>query len=470
MNEELDNLQEALDHSPIIAPNAEQMMKSVIPVSDVMKSREANPSYDRVNSPAILEDWNKFKTANKHQVNLLVKEFERRKAAFQYSRAQRSATGSIDTNKLHSYKFEDQIFKSITKLADAKSHGMMFFIDYSGSMHNDIGNVIDHTLNLVFFCKAVGIPFEVYGFTSPSPDIEQVQARTVQQNTVNDRQISMHDCITFELVNSSMKKNDYDLACRQLRAQSFLLSSINEHRCGRGLPLGSVYEVLNSTPLSETIMIAHELVKRFKQKHAIQKMNVIFLTDGGGSGLAFGRNTSTAKYAKSAREFKGSYRVRIAGRQIDLLYGQPSQHYAALIENLRITCDVTAIGFFISSFRSQLKTSAINAIRYSGAKKPSAWSEASEKVNGSLLSDLRKNKCMFIKNGFAFDEYFIVSGGKDLSINDSTTTNADGFTNDANTDTTTARGQNTLAKAFTKYNSDKRSSRLILNKFATLVA
>jgi hypothetical protein len=35
---------------------------------------------------------------------------------------------------------------------------------------------------------------------------------------------------------------------------------------------------------------------------------------------------------------------------------------------------------------------------------------------------------------------------------------------------TTNGGQNKLAKAFTKYTSDKRSSRLILNKFATLVA
>jgi hypothetical protein len=461
LNEQLENMQQSItDHIPVMAPTKEQIMKTVTPVAKIMEARKRSTDYHYYSSlPEVVEDWKQFKASTKQHVNLLVKEFERRKAAFQYSRAQQSTTGSIDVNRLHSYKFEDQIFKSVTKLADAKNHGMIFFIDYSGSMRYDLPNVLNHTLNLVFFCKAVGIPFEVYGFTNP-----QTEHETMQAEDINHRQISVAYTSVFELLNSTMKKGDYDLACRQLRAQSFLFFSPQNPRRGGFMPMASCYEQLWGTPLYETIIVAHELVKRFKQKHRVQKMNTIFLTDGDGGGFAFGQNRAGAEHCKKDVTTRVPYRARINGRQVDLMRGNPSFNYAALIENLRITCGTTAIGFFISTSRSQIKQSAINALRHTKGNEIKDWAPAAEKVN-SLLSQLRKNKCMMIPNGFSFDEYFIISGG-DLKLDDDN----DNFVDDVDADMTTAGGRNQMAKAFTKYTSDKRASRLILNKFAALVA
>ena len=460
LNDELAGMQQTFtDHNAVMAPSKQQMLDSIVPVSKVMESRKNGKDYDYYfNLPSVTEDWKQFKSSTKQHVNLLVKEFERKKAAFQYSRAQQSTTGSIDVNRLHSYKFEDQIFKSVTKLADAKNHGMIFFIDYSGSMSHDIPNVINHTLNLIFFCKAVSIPFEVYGFTTPSSYSYGDRAN------VNCKQISVAYCQVTELMNSSMKKNEFDLACRQMRAQAFLANSPENLNYGF-FPLTSSFEQLGGTPLFETIIIAHELVKRFKQKHHVQKMNVIFLTDGDGCGLTLGTNNVTKEHQKEdvANINRLPFRTRIAGRQVDLYRGHPSQNYAALIENLRITCDVTAIGFFITTSRSQIKTSAINALRHPNGSEVKDWMPASEKV-ANMLPQLRKNKCLFIPNGFSFNEYFIISGGE-LVLDDE-----DGFVDKVEGDMTTNGGQNKLAKAFTKYTADKRSSRLILNKFATLVA
>jgi len=149
-------------------PYVQDMMSSIIPVKEIMTARRHDEHrYSTIMThERVVQDWTEFAASTKKHVAILVKEFERRKAAYQYSRATRSTTGALDVNRLHSYRFEDQIFKSVTRLADAKNHGMVFFIDYSGSMRDTIGRVIVQALQLVTFCKAVGIPFEVYGFTS----------------------------------------------------------------------------------------------------------------------------------------------------------------------------------------------------------------------------------------------------------------------------------------------------------------
>ena len=460
LESELSNLQENItDYIPIAAPSKQQMMESVIPVKKVMESRLYARDYNHYMSLfTVTEDWKNFKKSTKSHVNLLVKEFERRKAAFQYSRAQRSTTGSIDVNRLHAYKFEDQIFKSVTKLADAKNHGMIFFIDYSSSMCWEISKVITHTLNLVFFCKAVGIPFEVYGFTNPD--------RFVREPNVSSRQLSVSHASVFELLNSSMPKKDYEIACRELRAQAFLHENDATFARSPYLAFASTYERMAGTPLYETIMIAHELVNRFKKKHQVQKMNVIFLTDGDGSGPRTGDDRSTEAFVKdTVQDRHALLRVKLNGRQIELSYRNPSFNYAVLIENLKITTGCTTLGFFITSSRSQLKSSAINSIRHSKVPQILEWTPAAEKV-AAMAPLLRKNKCLLIENGFCFDQYFIISAG-DFDVADD-----DGFDPeiDEAVDMTSTSGQNKLAKAFTKYSADKRTSRIVLNKFAELVA
>ena len=61
-----------------------------------------------------------FKRSNTKSVNYLVKEFEMRKSADEYRRASISKTGVIDTNILHSYKWNEDIFKRLTVVPGAK--------------------------------------------------------------------------------------------------------------------------------------------------------------------------------------------------------------------------------------------------------------------------------------------------------------------------------------------------------------
>jgi len=96
----------------------------------------------------------------------LVKEFEMKKSATAYKRATTDKTGTIDPLKLKDYKFSDDIFKRLTITPDAKNHGMMMLLDWSGSMCDNIQKTIEQLMNLVWFCDKINIPYEVYLFTS----------------------------------------------------------------------------------------------------------------------------------------------------------------------------------------------------------------------------------------------------------------------------------------------------------------
>ena len=107
-----------------------------------------------------------FKRSAQKEVNYLVKEFECRKAADSYARATTSRTGVLDCSKLHTYKYNEDLFKKVTTLADGKNHGLVFVLDWSGSMGYVMKDTIKQLFNLIWFCNKVNIPFEVYAFTN----------------------------------------------------------------------------------------------------------------------------------------------------------------------------------------------------------------------------------------------------------------------------------------------------------------
>ena len=114
----------------------------------------------------IAANFQLFKNDSGKIINYMVKEFERKKAAKEYRRASTSKTGVLDVNKLHSYQYNEDVFLKKTLMPDGKNHGLVMLIDWSGSMTYSLDATIKQTLNLVWFCQKVNIPFEVYAFSS----------------------------------------------------------------------------------------------------------------------------------------------------------------------------------------------------------------------------------------------------------------------------------------------------------------
>jgi len=476
----LKDLQKNIDYNVINSPKKEQTMRAVVPLEKIMHARQSHPRYNAVmTNPEFVVHFAQFKTSTKKHIAVLIKEFERRKSAFQYSRSRESDSGSINVNKLHSYKFEDQIFKSVTTLADAKSHGMVFFIDYSSSMRNTLGDVIDQTLQLVYFCKAVGIPFEVYGFTNPD-DLSAYHGGTYSANSHSSMlglSIRFEDSThIFELLNSDTKKDKFDLAVRELKAQLF---NFNRGMCR--FALETCYEKMSGTPLLEVIIAAHDIVKNFKAKHKIQKMNTVFLTDGDGSRLMLNDNNSDVTFRKPTSGGTSvygcsKYMIKVHGNEIhfDQSGGYNGynacnkQLYSDLIKNLKHTCGTSVLGFFVAQNQRDLKTNGIDSFVYnSNNKEHVSWTNASETFKTALRKN-KKEKCLLVKGAFNYDAYFIFENTRNLNIVEENSFESDSLSSGKSF--TESSVQTKLAKDFAKFTSEKRTSRVFLNKFAEIIA
>ena len=105
-----------------------------------------------------------FKKSAQKEVNYLVKEFECKKSADSYARASTSRTGVLDTTKLHTYKYNEDLFKKVTVLPDGKNHGLIFVLDWSGSMSNVLRDTCKQLFNLDLVLQESVDSLEVYAF------------------------------------------------------------------------------------------------------------------------------------------------------------------------------------------------------------------------------------------------------------------------------------------------------------------
>ena len=104
-----------------------------------------------------------------------------KKNAKLHARSTISKTGIIDPLKLHSYKYAEDIFKKMSNIPNQKNHGMIFLLDWSGSMQRHIKPTTEQLLNLVLFCRKINIPFSVYKFVNNGDSYISISERRKKQ-------------------------------------------------------------------------------------------------------------------------------------------------------------------------------------------------------------------------------------------------------------------------------------------------
>jgi hypothetical protein len=395
-----------------------------------MRSREESSNW-RIRYSDFDEKYIDYKKKVKKKVGVLIREFERRKAAFRYSRSSESRIGTIDVNKLHKYRYDDQIFNTVTQLADGQNHGMIFYIDYSGSMGHVLADVIDQTLHLVYFCDKMNIPFEVYSYTSRC-----VWDRN--QNLSDPQEIDLSGLVLNNIMSSTMSKKEFDLGFQQLFFQS----------AGSGYIDGlSTLEQLGGTPLNAVIMAANHHCNDFQKKHRVDKLNVIMLTDGD-SEQARAREANNGITVFEGKKIDISGKRSFAGnssRSSGNYYCRVDYQQERLLELLRKKA--TVIGMYLPSSLNDAKK------RISLADKSA---DKLRKVYG-------KTKFINIPNVAGYDSLMILPHNIQIVDND--------FQFSSEEDISESRAaQSKLARQFAKNNSENKRSRVILSKFAELIA
>ena len=216
----------------------------------------------------------KFKKEAQKEVNYLVKEFEMKKSAGAYARATTSRTGILDTSKLHTYKYNEDLFKKVSILPDGKNHGLIFVLDWSGSMSREMLDTIKQLYNLIWFCNKVQIPFEVYAFTENFPNVnEEGYTKESYEPRVGLFKVRPG----FSLMNIFTSKVRGKNLEKQLINFFRIATAFSDYTANKLVPHGLS---LSGTPLNESIVALHKIIPQFRKENDVEKVNCVILTDG----------------------------------------------------------------------------------------------------------------------------------------------------------------------------------------------
>lgn len=376
--------------------------------------------------------FQKLRRETNKVVSYLAKEFELRKNADQLKRASISKTGELNMSKIFSYQFSEDIFKKISVVPGGKSHGLIMFLDWSGSMRDHLDNTVKQLLSLVMFCKKVNIPYEVYAFAA-STSTHGYEP----QSKLNDLQLSPYSLLN--VLSSKMNAAEFNYA-----AAALVTISLDPRKT-------PPFMQLSSTPLNEAIIAAMEIVPEFQKRNKLQMVNTVFLTDGEGQVIntMWDQNfdgKTTMKYISHRHQYgKSPLIVRdIVTRheqRINDIYDS-NQMTSAFIKLLKARTGSNVIGFYVISGRQ------FNRNIYNFFPRGSDFEE--------IKSKFRKEKFSVLTNA-GYDEYYILrSEGLDTE-------------DDVEMQVKENASTRSLVSAFSKYAGGRVSNRVILNRFIGLI-
>jgi len=417
--------------------------------------------------------WREFKTENKAVVGYLAKEFEMRKSADEHQRTSLAKTGELNTSILHTYKFNEDLFKKAAVVAEGKSHGLVMVVDWSGSMTNCIVDTISQIQIMAMFCRQVNIPFDVYAFNGHYTGVfsgtnnydYEGEAILEPSFTFADGELALEHSEakngrgqgTFKLINylsSTMRNTQFENAMTYLSMvkDSFVKKFYYTEDIGNPISANSGWHRLGGTPLTHAIVAAAKVVNEFRAKYRLQVVNTIFLTDGeGGYGESvhgdgsYGRGGIVMLDRKTKRHYRPS---RTGG-------------YAASFQNwLDWFYDTTGMRIINFYIYGSTKRDLSNSFRSFDI--PERYPEAYDTIDRMISADECK---ALVKTGFYYRDdiagyhsvFFIRA--KNLKV-------AEDRMEGLDADATLAKKRN----AFIKNQREKLGSRMFMEQVAELIS
>jgi len=390
------------------------------------------------------KEFLEFKKSAQKEVNYLVKEFECKKAADSYARATTARTGVLDCSKLHTYKYNEDLFKKVTTLADGKNHGLVFVLDWSGSMCDVMLDTMKQLFNLMWFCKKVSIPFEVYAFTNEYPKVTYGEdgSQQVRDLPYKKRDGLFYVAEWFSMMNIFTSK----IKTKELEKQmkNFFRLAASYRRYGYlAVPTGLS---LSGTPLNEAMLALHQILPKFKQENKLQKVQCVVMSDGEASYLKYHREIQRSW---ESEPFIGTASIGpnafLRDRKTGNTYSLNCEWYEftdILLRNLRDKfTDVNFIG--IRVLESRDANSFIR--RYYG------WSDEFEKIQKVW----KKERAFAIRKS-GYHTYFGLSGTA-LSSN-------------SEFDVDEGATKSKIKTAFAKSLKSKKMNKKVLGEFIELIA
>ena len=372
--------------------------------------------------------------------SMLAKQFEMKKAADTHARTSTAKTGVLDTLKVCKYKVSDDVFKRNAVITEGKNHGLVMFVDWSGSMSQELGATLEQLYMMIIFCRKVNIPFDVYAFSSQTPwrrawsyDNENLEKCPITTEIDEDDEIHIQPtrgmCL-YHLATSGAK---------QRKTIEMLNGIAMLHTCyaGRAMTYTDRYDAempdislprhldLGGTPLDDCIVLAADIVNQFRNKHKLQIVHSVFLTDGES-------HTGCTNYKTHLRTNRKTF--DLARRNC----GQTK----SLLEWFTAQTNAKTIGIFLTKKVSQALRKCRNIQWDDQSKMKKIWNK--EKFLNAGKSD-------------GYSELFVIK---------SDTTIDNGQMDNLAADASFAK----IRSAFTKSQTKSATSRTLLNRLAELIS
>ena len=441
---------------------------------------------------AVYQYLNKFEKESQKTINYMLKEFEMKKSADSYVRASIAKTGQLDMSKVHSYKYNEDLFKKVTVMPDGKNHGLIILVDWSGSMNRVIHDAFKQLMQIVWFCKRAGIQFEVYAFADHGmgdwfPEGTNVRKEFSYSNyeanpfwnyKIGD--ITVSDHVLLNMFSSRMSKMELKRNAHYICGATLQMMGCGyDHYTGKHL-LSEWYEArahefyyarphypnglhLGGTPLNGAIATLSTLVPEYRKKNNIQNLNVVIISDGasncdGGKiqeteEVEFDRHTY--KKYKTGRIIFGTdrpdYRVvkhyvdPITKKQFKFTGRDSASETEAHISVLRARTGCNVVGFYLA------QSSKNGAIR----RNDMYWLFPNQNLD-EVRKELKKNR-VAVADSFGYDEYYVIPTGN-MALE----------TEELKVSSEMTKGR--MAKAFMNHMRGKTLNRVLLNKFVQQIA
>jgi len=384
----------------------------------------------------VREAVTKFRNEDNATISFMVKEFEMKKSADIFSRISIAKTGVIDTNRLYSYKYNDDIFRRQSIVPQGKNHGFVMVLDWSGSMLGNIRETVKQLISLTSFCKRTQIPFEVYIFRDRTHN--EFISGTQFDYKKNDL---MFGSFTMRNVLSSRMKS-HEL----LEAYTMLWAISNSHYNGA--------ENMGGTPLNQAIVVTEEIVKRFKASSKAQIVNVIFLTDGESNPIERVYDSTVSRWDANGKRMKNVFILqdKEVGKEYHFKSSEYTNSYMPsnevtinLLKRLKDRTGANLLGFYLyenASFTSVCR------VFYGYSVDP--------KFEDTLKKSWSENKFIPVTS-HGYDDYYIINTKAMMNTENKL---------EVNSEMTKAK----IAKEFMKFSEKKAVNRVLLRRFIDKVA
>ena len=460
------SLQEARDLGATsydyVRVNDLDLKQIVVPYKTIIAENEKHYEKDLFFT-STLSEVEDLKKSSKKTVAYMVKEFEMKKSADAYARAAVSKTGSLDMGKLHTYKYNEDLFRKVTTLPGATNHGLVMCLDWSGSMSENLKGTLTQLFNLVWFCRRTKIPFEVYAF---SDNYAKKGGMTI------DKEAGAFDIRDFAMLNVLSSK----MNTKEEMTVMHILWMIASQWGYRDWNVEGYRQValrcyqLGGTPLNEAIIAMMNIVPKFKTDNNLQKVHSVFLTDGAGNSLR-GKNEWQLITAEGHENY-GEHYLGVSGLGKNTIVTDPVTNTTITAEESDYSWswgetptllkllkkrvpDMNIVGFFVAGSGKYGRVTA-DTLRY--AVDGWRYEDRTSDLIKNALKELKKNN-VFITKQKGYDEYYVLPGAGQLEVE-----------NFELSDELVGASKAKLKSAFGKSASGRVSSRPLLNKFISMVA